>query len=242
MQPNKHMSPHSTTQSKSAFTLIELLVSVAIFGILSLLIAQFLVNFMNMKFNTETRQRIRQEGNYALDRIEFLVRNSITLPDICCVNPNVTVANPCVPLGSSDTHYSNLIKLNTQGTGSNFFQRNQVKIEGSELILMIKNSIEHDSLSFWTPVSEIINLTSSKTGSAGSVSFEVKPRTLNRLFSCSNLTFQVGAPPATIQRGFIVTVAFTITYNRRTFGTDSPPIVEVFEREIAVVNTNPFEN
>ena len=241
------MHKKSIAQSKSAFTLIELLVSVAIFGILSLLIAQFLVNFMNMKFNTETRQRIRQEGNYALDRIEFLVRNSVTLPELC-VYPK---EGRLVPLDSDQSiKAGDILKVNTQVPGEYSFQRNQVKIlvpnnNKKELVLMMRtDSTKHNSGNFWNQPDNIINLTSNTVGSSGNISLKVENVTGEKLFTCSNQTFTVGTSPnqVTINRGFVVKISFTITYDRKTFGSNSAPIIEKFEREVAVVNTNPFED
>lgn len=69
--------------SRSAFTLIEILIVAVIFSILSLAVGRFLITFLNLKLSAETIQRIRQEGNYALDQIDYLLRSSLTLPDIC---------------------------------------------------------------------------------------------------------------------------------------------------------------
>lgn len=224
------MLPLNHSPQKPAFSLIELLVSIAIFGILSILIAQFLVSFMNMKFNAETRQRIRQEGNYALDRIDFLIRNSITLPDICCKNRAI----PCVALepGKSQSYRGGL-KFNTQGSGTNFFKRHRVKIINGELVVFspTSSSTKHNDTTtgWWDNYDNSISLTTAKTGSSGTVPFTIS----NFIFSCSQDSFT---------KGYIVKIEFTITYDRKTFSSNSPPIIEKFTREVAVVNTNPFEN
>lgn len=66
-----------------SFTLVEVLVVIVIFSLLTIVVGRFLVVFFNLKYNAETVQRLRQEGNLALDQIDYLVRNSLTLPDIC---------------------------------------------------------------------------------------------------------------------------------------------------------------
>ena len=60
---------------RSAFTLIEILIVAVIFSILSLAVGRFLITFLNLKLSAETIQRIRQEGNYALDQIDYLLRS-----------------------------------------------------------------------------------------------------------------------------------------------------------------------
>lgn len=69
--------------SRSAFTLIEILIVAVIFSILSLAVGRFLITFLNLKLSAETIQRIRQEGNYALDQIDYLLRSGLTMPDVC---------------------------------------------------------------------------------------------------------------------------------------------------------------
>lgn len=104
--------------SRSAFTLIEILIVAVIFSILSLAVGRFLITFLNLKLSAETIQRIRQEGNYALDQIDYLLRSGLTMPDVCVGrirpanppsgfylhynlqavkdNPNNTIPVPCV--------------------------------------------------------------------------------------------------------------------------------------------------
>ena len=65
------------------FTLVEVLVVIVIFSLLAVVVGRFLVVFFNLKYHAETVQRLRQEGNAALDQIDYLVRSSLTLPDIC---------------------------------------------------------------------------------------------------------------------------------------------------------------
>lgn len=69
--------------ASESFTLVEVLVVIVIFSLLTIVVGRFLVVFFNLKYNAETVQRLRQEGNLALDQIDYLVRNSLTLPDIC---------------------------------------------------------------------------------------------------------------------------------------------------------------
>ena len=78
--------------SRSAFTLIEILIVAVIFSILSLAVGRFLITFLNLKLSAETIQRIRQEGNYALDQIDYLLRSGLTMPDVCV--GRIRPANP----------------------------------------------------------------------------------------------------------------------------------------------------
>lgn len=77
---------------RSAFTLIEILIVAVIFSILSLAVGRFLITFLNLKLSAETIQRIRQEGNYALDQIDYLLRSGLTMPDVCV--GRIRPANP----------------------------------------------------------------------------------------------------------------------------------------------------
>jgi type II secretory pathway pseudopilin PulG len=77
-------------KTQTAFTLVEMIVAVACFGMVTVAIGQFLSNFLIIRFNAEALGRIRSEGNDALDHIDNLVRNGITLPDVCIgsIKPN----------------------------------------------------------------------------------------------------------------------------------------------------------
>ncbi len=68
---------------QTGFTLVELLVVLGIFSLVMASLLQFLTNFLNLKFNSEARQRMRNEATYVLDRIDYLIRNGLTIPDLC---------------------------------------------------------------------------------------------------------------------------------------------------------------
>ena len=86
------MSQSFCRYSRSAFTLIEILIVAVIFSVLSLAVGRFLITFLNLKLSAETIQRIRQEGNYALDQIDYLLRSGLTMPDVCV--GRIRPANP----------------------------------------------------------------------------------------------------------------------------------------------------
>jgi prepilin-type N-terminal cleavage/methylation domain-containing protein len=71
-------------KNQSGFTLIELLVAIAIIAIVLVGLLLMLTSFLRVRNNNEAEQAVKTEGNYALDRIEFAIRNSITMPDVCC--------------------------------------------------------------------------------------------------------------------------------------------------------------
>ena len=95
--------------SRSAFTLIEILIVAVIFSILSLAVGRFLITFLNLKLSAETIQRIRQEGNYALDQIDYLLRSGLTMPDVCV--GRIRPANP--PSGFSLHHNLHAVRDNS---------------------------------------------------------------------------------------------------------------------------------
>lgn len=98
--------------SRSAFTLIEILIVAVIFSILSLAVGRFLITFLNLKLSAETIQRIRQEGNYALDQIDYLLRSGLTMPDVCV--GRIRPANP--PSGFDLHHNLQAVKDNPNNT------------------------------------------------------------------------------------------------------------------------------
>ncbi len=206
----------SEKSHQAGFTLIELLVSLAIFGILLVMLTQFLVNFMNMKFNAEATQRIRQEGNYALDQIDYLIRNSMTLPDLC-MSPT--------PTGTSTQQ----LRTMTLDPATGKLQRNQVFLENNQIKLRQDMSGANKFNSAAFAAIAPINFTSTTGGSGTNLPFKVEALS----FGCNKNTFT---------NGYLVTTKFTITYGRKTLGSTQPEIKETFERATAVRNINPFEN
>lgn len=94
------------------FTLVEVLVVIVIFSLLAVVVGRFLVVFFNLKYHAETVQRLRQEGNAALDQIDYLVRSSLTLPDICV--GRIPPKNP--PSGFSLHQNLQAIKVKSDGS------------------------------------------------------------------------------------------------------------------------------
>jgi prepilin-type N-terminal cleavage/methylation domain-containing protein len=240
-----------------AFTLIELMVAVAIFGMLSVLLGQFFVNFTKLKFNAETVQRIRQEGNYVLDRIDYLLRNSLTLPDVC-VGSNRDVAgttrgesgfdpadggggNPF--LAQTDRHE---LRANISGMSTGQFQRALVKIEnadddlavaaGGPLVIYLPppttstaTLVRHGASGFIDDDYKIY-----LTSEVGAVGTATKFLVRDLIFDCQHNHFT---------GGYVVTTSFNITYNRSTLSQYLAEdwLREDFERKTAIRVTAPFE-
>jgi prepilin-type N-terminal cleavage/methylation domain-containing protein len=247
---------------KKCFTLVELMVAVAIFGILTVAIAQFLSSFLVMKFNAETLQRMRQEGNAALDQIDYFIRNGLTVPDICTdenenpLNLDTRLCNPdavadyatnCNPNGS-DNDYPNCcyqhFRSNTQGSSENniFFQRNLVTLETTK-----DNEQEYGSLVVYQP-KDPLTKHSFTTGSFDDfITASIKTALTSTLigstgasnFNVHELRFYCLHDPFT--NGNIVHTEFKITYQRKTLGTDAQVIEEQFSRDTAVRNDFIFE-
>ncbi|MDO5561831.1 MAG: type II secretion system protein [bacterium] len=70
-------------KKQAGFTLIEMLVVLGIFGLVMTGILEFLTSFLNMRFNAQARQAMSTQGNYAIDRIDLILRNGVTIPNIC---------------------------------------------------------------------------------------------------------------------------------------------------------------
>lgn len=205
---------------QSAFTLIELLVAIAVMGVLSMGLLGFLGNFLQLKFRTEARLRMREEGEYALDRIEYLVRNSITLPDICSS-------------GSEATEMK--VNLRSEDRAVDYIHRMRVFLENSELIEVstYANGTNHDATR--TQVrgsgSAYYNLTRSNPGSTG---------VSGQKFKVSN--FKVKCTHDTVfLNGYSVLVEFDIVYQRNSLNASTRDLVEHFSRDVAVRNVVPFQ-
>jgi prepilin-type N-terminal cleavage/methylation domain-containing protein len=245
---------------KQCFTLVELMVAVAIFGILTVSIAQFLSSFLTMKFNAETLQRMRQEGNAALDQIDYFIRNSLTVPDICTdedENPlglDTHLCNPdelsdyqtnCVTTYNQPCCYQHL-RSNTQGSDAVFFQRNLITLE------QITNSdgTSSGSLVVYQPTDPLTkhSLTASSSDSfTDFINTSIKTNLTSTItgstgagnFNVHDLRFYCLHDPFT--NGNIVHTEFKITYQRKTLGVDAQVIEEQFRRDTAVRNDYIFE-
>ncbi|MDR0462885.1 MAG: prepilin-type N-terminal cleavage/methylation domain-containing protein [Pseudomonadales bacterium] len=69
---------------EQAFTLIELLVAMAILAIVVVGLFAMLSSMLTVRENNNVDQALNSEGNHMMNRIEFLIRNGITMPNICC--------------------------------------------------------------------------------------------------------------------------------------------------------------
>lgn len=74
----------TSSNKEQGFTLIELMTAIAILAIILVGLLAMLSSFLKVRNNDQTEQGLKTEGNYVLDRVEFLVRNGVTMPDICC--------------------------------------------------------------------------------------------------------------------------------------------------------------
>ena len=244
-------SPAASKQD--AFTLIELLVCIAIFGILVVALGQFLSSFLLMKFSAETRIRMRQEGNYALDRIDFLVRNSVTLPKLCDgLSAGNSKANGTDKDGNTvGDGPPAVLKTNTAPTTQfTKYDRSLVRLgeqpDSQNELLLFNNfgnlsdgaprthkhndpsNTDYDS-AYFDDEDNAINLTSSLEGQTGTIPFKIY-----------GLSFTCTRDPFT--DGYIVTTRFSMEYDRRTLSKTADPIVEHFKRETPVVNITPWQD
>lgn len=213
----------------SAFTLIEILVVLGIFSLVMVSLLQFLTSFLNMKFSTEARQRIRNEGNDAADQIDFLVRNSVTIPNVCRDNSNgeVTDANPndkCY-LGSTDCHEI-MVNVNEVVDSQTVMRKKLLKTTVEGTINLCNNPGDAAN-------ERCIALTANKTQTKNAqITVGNDPNDDNHLdditFSCRNDEFT---------NGLIVTATFPMMVQRKSMQeAEAKIITETFVKNIAVRN------
>ncbi len=233
---------------QGGFTLVELLVAVAVMGILGASMMGFLGNFLQLKFRTEARIRMREEGEYALDRIEYLVRNSITLPDICgrlgtsgsdVCNLSSTPANwtefKDAYSGGHTSSGCGTIKFNLRGENlsNDYLHRMRVFSDGNQLYEVstyptgTTHSANNNALKNQAGT---YNLTRSNPGSTGAARFNV-----------NNFAVKCTYDP-TFLNGYSVNVSFDISYARRSLNSKETGFTEKFSRDIAVRNAVKFQN
>lgn len=204
------------TEEKEAFTLVELLVVLGVFGLIMFALLQFLTNFLNMKFNSEARQRIRTEGNYVVDQIDYLIRNGTTVPDIC---QGINRENP-------DSGEKNEIVTNFEETTNGVKQtiKKRVCLADKQIVLT-----EDIAASCAEAAKTGLLLTASREQSNKS------PIIVNE----GSLTFRCEENSFT--NGLVVTTKLTMTVERQSMGAgrkDGQPleIVESFTKTTAIRN------
>jgi hypothetical protein len=212
-----------------------------------------------MKFNAETLQRMRQEGNAALDQIDYFIRNSLTVPDICTdedENPLGLDTHLCNPdeVGNYAENCTTLntpccyqhFRSNTQGSDNIFFQRNLITLEQTPT----PDGSSSGSLVFYQPTnfSTKHSLTTNSSDSfTDFINASLKTNLTSTLtgstgagnFNVHDLRFYCLHDPFT--NGNIVHTEFKITYQRKTLGADAQVIEEQFRRDTAVRNNYIFE-
>jgi hypothetical protein len=190
--------------------------------------------------------------------VDYLIRNSITLPDVCVGETNAPVwtttdtlslttrtcptdANITGSLGC-DWHE---LRTNTRDQTDGRFQRTLVKIEPNDPDPALEAT---GSVTIFQPPA---STAATPATQHGGVSFETDPYKMYLTFSTgavgatnflvNDLTFK-----CTLNRftgGYVVKTSFFLTYNRPTLGqvlTDDY-LQEYFERETAVRANAPFE-
>ncbi len=213
---------------QTAFTLIEILVVLGIFSLVMISLLQFLTGFLNMKFSTEARQRIRNEGNGAADQIDFLVRNSVTIPNVCRDNSAgvITAADPndeCF-LDGTNCHEI-IVNVNETKDGQAVIVKKSLKTNADGTIKLCSNP----NTASESCVSLTANIEQTKNAQ---ITVGKDPLDTNYLdditFSCRNDEFT---------NGLIVKVEFPMMVKRKSMqATDAPVITETFVRNIAVRN------
>lgn len=215
-------------KNQSAFTLIEILVVLGIFSLVMVSLLQFLTSFLNMKFNTEARQRIRNEGNAAADKIDFLIRNSVTIPNVCRDNSNgevtaANVADKCY-LGSTECHEI-MVNVNETVGMQTVMVKKSLKTDTAGTIVLCDNpnTVNEKCVSLTAKVTQTKNaqITVGKDITDTNYLDDIT-------FFCRNDEFT---------NGLIVTVEFPMLVKRKSMqAADAPVITETFVKNVAVRN------
>jgi len=215
-----------------------MLVAVAIFGLLTVALGNFLTGFLNLKFNAEMQERIRQEADYALDRVDFFVRNGVTMPDLCEGLPegearsaNVLKVNTLLP----DSQYLNYVAARVWYCTAPTCDPAQLYVTQND-----NTSTRTHTTGVWESPSApgAIALTSSAKGGSGHAGFSVQ--TLPTSWGGKNAIFTCRHDAWT--HGYIVTTEFLLSYDRLTLNLrEDTQRTELFRRETAVRNTSKFQ-
>ena len=243
--------------SKRAYTLVELLVAIAVMGLLSVGLMGFLGNFLNLKIRAEAKLRIREEGNYALDRIEYLIRNSITLPDIC-MSGTSTLEDVCKTSGGgicTNGAYGSAattIKLNLRGENrtTDYIHRMRVFYTSTSASSTSPAYGDIVEVSTYPSCSGSTQCKHNETPSGGWVKTHGYSLTragsgsvgaLTNSFNVSSFSAQCFYDKA-FSNGYIVRVKFAIEYQRKSLNAHEETLREEFARDVAIRNTGNFQN
>jgi len=71
------------TGKKDGFTLIEIIIVISILGLVMTIFSGFLLATLRAGSKSEVVKELRQNGNYALQTIDSMLRNSVSLQSSC---------------------------------------------------------------------------------------------------------------------------------------------------------------
>ncbi len=77
----RHSMSNNTSQLQAGFTLIEMLVVVSLTVLLMIAASSLFMTSLIGNTKTTLEQLVKSEGEYALNQMEFLIRNSVALVD-----------------------------------------------------------------------------------------------------------------------------------------------------------------
>ena len=227
--------PQQKNSPNHGFTLVELLVAIAIFSVVLVGLFAMLTSFLKIRNGDQTEQLLATEGNYILDRLEFLVRNGVTMPDVCCtqaVGTGVTKCNGSADVisGINPTPAAMQTRLLEDDAGGQFRRTvlNQVSL-------------------FYDAATKITHV---QLGTGGNTSSLTNTNLSSDQVQASNLQFHClvtdvdGAAGAAVglgspARSAAVTISFTLTTQRDLLGA-LPEMSMTFSRQVAVGNNFPY--
>lgn len=83
--------------AQAGFTLIELVIVAGLLAMLMVTVSTMFMTTLNSNLRTQTRQQIKSEGSFILERFEFMLRNAATLsPSQLCQSgmSQISIINP----------------------------------------------------------------------------------------------------------------------------------------------------
>ena len=210
------MSGRKFTKNNHGFTLIELLVAMAILAMVLVGLFMMLASILAVRNNHNVEQQINAEGNHAMNRIEFLIRNGITMPSICCPNANQACIGTFAPSQTIST-------INEEGRGNEAktYWRNTISADDYNNILL------HTNVVGATDDSQAVE--------AQLLSLPPSPDLPGIVMT--SLAFECHVEDAgRLNQSAIVTVSFSLTLDLDTLGDHDIQVTEHFERSIVIAN------